>query len=777
MSERLASKRALLVCGVVVTCTAAGAIAASNAHEARGSFVSQPASDTALRQRVLDAEDSRATDSASLVVLYQGLESTDTAVRRVAARALGRIERSAGLGALRSVFDDPSPEVRVEAVNAIAQIVNGEVQRARAAGDSSAGDREVIGAVGGLIGLSAAETDQRVRDAIVRSVARLPYGSASAAVSAVSGLLGRRQQDTSTRADGGSGRSISNFGRAYALDALVRRNPALRTEPAIVNAVADLGDVRVASAAERRANAWTREARVLRAAVRGRMLTAASLAGSADPNAIHAMRAIRAIHEAFVADFRDADPQVRRQVISLVASATALDDTARTWLVDAALRDPSFHVRVEAVRAYARRANASCAPLVTATRDANPHVALTAIDVMPAMAACRELTAALDRLLQLVRTIPAREVPRAAGRGTWHSGAHALVTLARIAPDSARQVISERLAHPVWQVRMYTASAAGVLADTATLGRLANDSVDNVRDAAVNALSALIRPAAGSAPPRIARTAQIDSIFVAQLARKDYQLVLDAARALEGAPANAHTVEALFAALERITAERGETSRDPRTEVLARVQSIASADHASRLTSYLTDFDPAVAERAAAMLRGWGVAAAAAAPRPLAPIGVSVHEAATLKSARVRVTMAPRSGGGSFELRLFAEDAPATVSRFVSLARRGYYDNLTFHRVATNFVIQGGSPGANEYVGHDRFMRDELGLRSHTRGTLGISTRGRDTGDAQIFVNLIDNFRLDHDYTVFAEVVRGMSVVDGILEGDVIARVELLGPR
>lgn len=775
MSERwLRSRRTLLVCAVALTCAGAGAIAASAAHEARASSVSQPASDTALLQRMLDTEDARATDSASLAALSQGLESTDTTVRRVAARALGRLERSAGLGALRSVLDDASPEVRIAAVDAIAQIVNGEVQRARAA-DSSAGDREVIGAVGLLIGMTAAETDQRVRDAIVRSLTRLPYRSASAAVSAISGILRIERQDGSVAPGVGRGQSISNFARAYALDALVRRNPPLRAESAIVSAVADLGGAHGASpTGSAGPGEWTREARVLRAAVRGRMLTAASLAGSADPNATHT---IRAIHEAFVADFRDVDPEVRRQVISLVAFATALDDTARTRLVGAALRDPSFHVRVEAIRAYARRANASCAPLVTATRDANPHVVLTAIDVMPTMAACRDLTAARDRLRQLVRTLPARDVPRAAGRGTWHSGAHALVALARIAPDSARRIVSERVVHPVWQVRMYTASAAGVLADTATLGRLANDSVDNVRDAAVNALSALVRPAAGSAPPRIARTGRIDSIFVTQLTRKDYQLVLDAARALEGAPANRHTIEALFAALERITAARSETSRDPRMELLARVQSIASADQASRLASYLTDFDPAVAERAAAVLRAWGVADAAAAPRPLAPVGVSVREVATLKSARVRVTMAPRSGGGSFELRLFAEDAPATVSRFVSLARRGYYDNLTFHRVATNFVIQGGSPGANEYVGHDRFMRDELGLRSHTRGTLGISTRGRDTGDAQIFVNLIDNFRLDHDYTVFAEVVRGMSVVDGVLEGDVIARVEVLGPR
>ena len=74
-------------------------------------------------------------------------------------------------------------------------------------------------------------------------------------------------------------------------------------------------------------------------------------------------------------------------------------------------------------------------------------------------------------------------------------------------------------------------------------------------------------------------------------------------------------------------------------------------------------------------------------------------------------------------------------------------------------------------------MRDEVGLRSHDRGTLGISTRGRDTGDAQLFVNLVDNPRLDHDYTVFGAVTAGMAVVDGILEGDVIARVEVLQQR
>jgi hydrogenase nickel incorporation protein HypB len=100
-------------------------------------------------------------------------------------------------------------------------------------------------------------------------------------------------------------------------------------------------------------------------------------------------------------------------------------------------------------------------------------------------------------------------------------------------------------------------------------------------------------------------------------------------------------------------------------------------------------------------------------------------------------------------------------------ARAHYYDGPTLQRVEPDFVIQGGSPRANEYVGNPRFIRDELGTVPHVRGTVGMSTRGHDTGDAQWFVNLRDNLRLNPDYTIFGEVVEGIDVVDGVLEGDV----------
>ena len=128
---------------------------------------------------------------------------------------------------------------------------------------------------------------------------------------------------------------------------------------------------------------------------------------------------------------------------------------------------------------------------------------------------------------------------------------------------------------------------------------------------------------------------------------------------------------------------------------------------------------------------------------------------------------------GNFTIQLLPEEAPITVAMFARLAESKYYNGLTFHRIVPNFVLQGGSPGASEYVGYSDFMRDELGLLSHRRGTLGISTRGRDTGDAQIFINLVDNFRLDHSYTVFARITDGMDNVDKIQEGDVIESIEI----
>ena len=91
-----------------------------------------------------------------------------------------------------------------------------------------------------------------------------------------------------------------------------------------------------------------------------------------------------------------------------------------------------------------------------------------------------------------------------------------------------------------------------------------------------------------------------------------------------------------------------------------------------------------------------------------------------------------------------------------------------------NFVVQGGSPGANEYAGTAALHARRSGpAASHIRGAVGISTRGRDTGDGQIFIDLVDVPRLDRDYTVFGYVRSGMELVDRLLEGARIRAITL----
>jgi cyclophilin family peptidyl-prolyl cis-trans isomerase len=207
--------------------------------------------------------------------------------------------------------------------------------------------------------------------------------------------------------------------------------------------------------------------------------------------------------------------------------------------------------------------------------------------------------------------------------------------------------------------------------------------------------------------------------------------------------------------------------------ILERIQELGSAEQAAALEPYLADTDPRVAAQAAKMIGGWTGRSASPAPRPRTAQSEALTETDLDHLARttVRVTM---ESGGQFDVRMLADLAPLSCATFASLVAQGYYNGLTFHRIIPNVLIQGGSPGANEYVGHSRYMRDEVGRVTQLRGTIGISTRGRDTGDAQIYINLVDSPRLDHEYTVFAEVTRGMNVVDGILEGAVMQKVELI---
>lgn len=419
--------------------------------------------------------------------------------------------------------------------------------------------------------------------------------------------------------------------------------------------------------------------------------------------------------------------------------------------------DPAWRLRF---RQLGNR-NDNCGELRHGMADSAWAVRLRAADLVTP--ACAADTAIVDTLRRWARDLPANGMRRA-GSVSWHAAAHGLVALARVAPADARVAVGRFSTSAVWQARAYAARAATILGDTATLIRLADDRDDNVVEAAVAGLARMAGHAA-------------DAPIIPALQASGYQAVRAAAVALKGTPLRDRTLAAAIAAAVRLRRDSSETSRDARQAVVDLIGSLAAAADWPRIAPLTADFDCDIAGAVADMGRRLGAAAATPTCTPL-PI-LLPPDAVRLAmggEARIRVTLADSSGGGTFVVRLRGDVAPVMAAQVLDLVRRRYYNGLTWHRVEPNFVIQGLSPGANEYVGYPRFFRDELGTVPHARGTVGMSTRGHDTGDAQWFINLSDNFRLDRDYTVFAEVTEGIGVVDGVLEGDVVAWSEILPP-
>ena len=423
---------------------------------------------------------------------------------------------------------------------------------------------------------------------------------------------------------------------------------------------------------------------------------------------------------------RHADPRVsalaRRALARIRDTLFAARDSSRDSFppLGAAPEwaDPAWKIRYRALAPQ----RSDCTALRGALADSLWPVRFRAMALLTP--ACAGNDAIVRTLTGWVDGVPAVTARRARGGVSWHGAAHGVMALARMRPDDARPRITKLARHRQWQLRMYAARAAALVSDTATLRTLARDRDGNVQEAAITGLSKLT----GHAD---------DDLYVAALRGRGAQAVRAAALALKGSP-RPDVRAAASAAFERWVANANASERDARLALLEAAGRPASDDRP---------------------------------PPARADLPASAAALALGADIRLRVTMAPASGGGTFVVRLRGDAAPITASRILALAEQGYYDGTGWHRVEHDFVIQGGGPGANEYVGHRRFFRDELATILHDRGTIGMSTRGHDTGDGQWFVNLRDNPRLVRDFTVFAEVVEGMDVVDGILEGDVIAQM------
>ena len=335
-----------------------------------------------------------------------------------------------------------------------------------------------------------------------------------------------------------------------------------------------------------------------------------------------------------------------------------------------------------------------------------------------------------------------------------------LVALARIDPDVFISVIAGLDNDPEWSVRAALASALAELPERRGEARLAGMLADDDQRVLPAVLTALAATGASSAT----------SVLSARLSAEDPVVRMAAANGLARLKAT-DQVPALVAALER---SAGDGTYVARAALLSAIASLDPAAATPRLTSALSDADWAIRVRAAELLRGLDASATIGPATPAPPPSVPELSAIqALLTPAFTPTAYIDTEKGLIQFELAVVDAPRTVANFTALARKGFFNNVPWHRVVADFVVQGGDPRGDGEGGPGYTIRDEINQRPYLRGTVGMALDWADTGGSQFFITHSPQPHLDGRYTVFGQVVAGMDVVDALRQWDVVRSIRI----
>jgi cyclophilin family peptidyl-prolyl cis-trans isomerase/HEAT repeat protein len=409
---------------------------------------------------------------------------------------------------------------------------------------------------------------------------------------------------------------------------------------------------------------------------------------------------------------------------------------------------PDRAVAVEAIRALGRIGDPAAAPSLLAlarTSRTDPILRVEAVSAIGNIGGDGVLDTLLDLLADpspLVRAAAIGALPRVDPEGF-------VTTLSALDPD------------PDWKVRAALADVLGTLAPQAGLPRLhamLADTDQRVIPAVLASLAKLRAPDAVE-------------VTLNRLTADDPAVRAAAAAALgelkppAGAAALADAYRAAVRDLET-------TARVAALTALARYGAAAATPV---LTTALADKDWAVRLRAAGLLKEIDPGSDADARiRPAPTTATSdFYQADHLVDPPVSTAVYIDTDRGTIQIELAVLDAPLTVEHFVTLARKNFFDGLTFHRVVPDFVVQGGDPRGDGEGGPGFTIRDELNERAYVRGTVGMALDGPDTGGSQFFIAQSPQPQLDAKYTVLGRVIAGMDVVDQIQPGEVIRRMRV----
>ena len=342
--------------------------------------------------------------------------------------------------------------------------------------------------------------------------------------------------------------------------------------------------------------------------------------------------------------------------------------------------------------------------------------------------------------------------------------AAALGAIAAVDAEGFVTVLSGLDPDPQWSVRAALATTLGTLASDVARARLTtllNDSDQRVIPSVIAAFAK-------------AKTPDAASVALERL-KVDDPVVRGAAAAAVGDLKPANGPAALADAYPM-------GQRDPmhvaRTSALAAAAKYGAAAAMPLLRAALADKDWAVRVRAALLIRELDPAAGADAWTQIRPapttVAPDVYQAPRLVSPSVSTQVYLDTDRGTIQIELAVLDAPLTVENFVTLARRGYFDGLSVHRVVPDFVVQDGDPRGDGEGGPGYTIRDEFNQRPYLRGTVGMALDPwPDTGGSQYFIAHSPQPHLDAKYTVFGRVVSGMGVVDKIQQWDVIRKARV----
>ena len=445
---------------------------------------------------------------------------------------------------------------------------------------------------------------------------------------------------------------------------------------------------------------------------------------------------------------KEANPYTRAFAVKGLA---ALKDRAALPVLMPLLSSGERSVLIETVRALGRIGDPAAAPLllrILGDPAADPQVRLEAVGAIGSL----HVPAVGDALLDVLAD------PSPAVR------AAALRSLAAFDPENFIFVLSGLDPDPHWNVRAALATVLGTLPPENGLPRLAalmNDADQRVIPFAIAALVKLKAPSA--AATLVERLKADDPIVRAAAAEGIGELK----------PANGPAVLA-----EAYSFAQRDAMYNARAAALAAIAKYGAAAAAPVLRGAFADKDWAVRVRAVQLLKQLDPAAGGDADAQIRPapttVAPDVYTAARLVSPTVSTQVYLDTDRGTIQIELAVNDAPLTVENFIALARKGFFNGLSVHRVVPDFVIQDGDPRGDGEGGPGYSIRDELNQRPYLRGTVGMALDPwPDTGGSQYFITHSPQPHLDARYTVFGRVIAGMDVVDKIQQWDVIRSVRV----